>query len=100
MNSADSQPPTPPADPKLSPLSTLTRIFLLIVGWLLLLIGIAGLILPGIQGIVTILAGAAVLSLASEIVYRLMRRALGRWPKLLERMEKIRARIHSWFARD
>ncbi len=90
----------PEADPALSPLSTLSRLLLLVAGWLLILIGIAGLILPGIQGIVTIVAGAAVLSLASEIAYRLMHRALSRWPKLWTRIERLRAKVHGWFHRD
>lgn len=88
-----------PHDPALSPLSTLTRILLLIAGWLLILIGIAGLILPGIQGIITIVAGAAVLSLASEIAYRVMRRALGPWPGLWSRIERLRAKVHGWLSR-
>lgn len=88
-----------PDDPALSPLSTLTRILLLIAGWLLILIGIAGLILPGIQGIITIVAGAAVLSLASEIAYRVMHRALGPWPRLWSRIERLRAKVHGWLSR-
>ncbi len=89
----------PDGDRKLSPLSTVTRVLLLIVGWLLLLIGIAGLVLPGIQGILTIVAGAAVLSLASELVYRIILRALSRWPGVLARVERLRAKIHSWVSR-
>lgn len=87
-------------DPALSPLSTLTRILLLIAGWLLILIGIAGLVLPGIQGIITIVAGAAVLSLASEIAYRVMHRALGPWPGIWSRIERLRAKVHGWLSRE
>ena len=90
----------PVEDRKLSPLSTLTRILLLVIGWLLLLVGIAGLVLPGIQGILTIVAGAALLSLASELVYRVIHRALSRWPRALDRMERFRAKIHSWISRE
>lgn len=97
---ADQDPLDGPADPALSPLSTLTRILLLIVGWLLVLIGIAGLVLPGIQGIITIVAGAAVLSLASEIAYRVMRRVLGPWPGLWSRIERLRAKVHGWLSRE
>ena len=90
----------PEADPALSPLSTLSRLMLLVAGWLLILIGIAGLILPGIQGIVTIVAGTAVLSLASEIAYRIMHRALGRWPQTWSRIERLREKVHGWLHRD
>jgi len=51
------------------------RIGLFVVGWILILVGVAGLVLPGIQGVFTIVAGAALLSLDNELIYRLMRRA-------------------------
>jgi hypothetical protein len=72
-------------------------LLLLLAGWLLLLIGVAGLILPGIQGVLTILIGAAVLSLVSELAYDLLRWILGRWPRLWRRMLKLRQKVHGWF---
>ncbi len=72
------------------------RISLLMVGWLLLLVGIAGLVLPGIQGIATILFGAAVLSLASEMAYKLLRRGFQRWPSVWDRFERFREKMRRW----
>ncbi len=58
-----------------------------------MLIGIAGLVLPGIQGILTILIGVALLSLVSETTYRLLRRLLNRWPSLMDRVDRWRHKI-------
>ena len=81
-------------------LSPITRILLIVAGWILLLIGIAGLVLPGIQGILTILLGLAVLSVASRTIHRLLRALLHRWPWLWEKIERFRAKVHDKLARD
>ena len=65
-----------------------------VAGWLLVLIGVAGLVLPGIQGIFTILLGAALLSLDNELVYRALRRSLTRWPRAWHRIERFREKAH------
>ena len=75
------------------------RLGLIVVGSVLLLVGVAGLFLPGIQGIVTILVGVAVLSLVSQRAYRFLRWSLGRWPSALERMERLRERTNAWIDR-
>ena len=76
------------------PLPLWLRILLLLIGWIVVLIGIAGLVLPGIQGIATIVIGAAILSVASEIAYEWTRWALRRWPWLWDRVERFRDRLH------
>jgi uncharacterized membrane protein YbaN (DUF454 family) len=86
--------PDPP-----SALPLWVRVTVLAVGWLVLLVGVAGLVLPGIQGIATILAGLAILSISSELAHRWMRRALQRWPRLAHRVESFRTRIHDWLHR-
>lgn len=75
------------------------RIGIFIVGWLLILIGVAGLVLPGIQGIATILVGAALLSLDNELVYRGLRRLLSRWPRVWRKIEHFREKSHDWIHR-
>ena len=70
------------------------RLLLLVLGWLLLIVGIAGLILPGLQGILTLLAAAAVLSLVSEIAYDVMRWCFQRWPRQWRRVLKVRRWMH------
>jgi uncharacterized membrane protein YbaN (DUF454 family) len=77
------------------------RLVLLALGWFLVLVGIAGLVLPGIQGILTMLFGAAILSVASETAYRLLRRLLHeRWPGLWHKLngfrDRWRARLARW----
>ena len=76
-----------------------TRIVLFLIGWSLVLIGVAGLALPGIQGILTILIGAAILSVASETVYRLLKKLFQRWPRLWERIDRFRHRVHDRLSR-
>jgi sulfite exporter TauE/SafE len=77
------------------PLPLWLRVTVLVVGWLVLLVGVAGLVLPGIQGIATIVAGLAILSVASELAHRWMRRSLQRWPKLAARVERFRDKLHA-----
>jgi hypothetical protein len=76
------------------PLPMGVRIGIFVVGWLLILVGVAGLVLPGIQGIATILVGAALLSLDNELVYRGLRRLLARWPHIWKRLESFREKAH------
>jgi len=105
QNSETPAPPPPPTSPEETKskrqlrLSLGTRVLTFAVGWALLLVGVAGLALPGIQGILTILVGVAVLSLASETAYRLLRRLLQRWPPVWDRIERFRERIHGWLHR-
>jgi uncharacterized membrane protein YbaN (DUF454 family) len=70
------------------------RVVVLLVGWVVLLVGVAGLVLPGIQGVVTILLGAAILSVASELAHRWMRQLLQRWPKVWDRVDGFRDKIY------
>ncbi|HEV7667009.1 MAG TPA: PGPGW domain-containing protein [Thermoanaerobaculia bacterium] len=92
---------SPPPRPRLR---LKVRIGVFIVGWILILVGIAGLVLPGIQGVLTIVTGAALLSLDNDLIYRMMRRAFLRWPHLWERIESLREkthdRLHRLFHRD
>ncbi|HKI02307.1 MAG TPA: PGPGW domain-containing protein [Thermoanaerobaculia bacterium] len=76
------------------PLRLFVRVGIFIVGWLLILVGVAGLVLPALPGIVTILLGAALLSLDNELVYRGLRRLFTRWPHLWDRVENFREKAH------
>lgn len=67
-----------------------TRVGLIALGAVLMAIGVAGLVLPFIQGVVTILAGLVVVSLGSYSAHRWTRRSLRRWPRLLGAYEKMR----------
>jgi hypothetical protein len=76
------------------PLPVGVRIAIFVIGWILVLVGVAGLVLPGIQGIATILIGAALLSLDNALVYRGLRKLLRRWPDILHRLEHFREKTH------
>ncbi len=87
-------------DSTLRPLPAPIRIFVYFLGWLLIIVGLLGLVLPGIQGILTMALGAAALSLVSEAAHRRLRSVLKRWPAGQRRMERMRAKVHSWLSRD
>jgi len=80
------------------PLPLWVHIAVLAAGWVVLLIGVAGLVLPG-PGVLMILAGLAILSISSELAHRCMRRTLRRWPGLARRVESFRTRLHDWLHR-
>lgn len=84
---------------KLPRLSLGMRIVAFVAGWGLVLVGVVGLALPGIQGVLTLLAGTAVLSVVSETVYRLLRRLFVRWPSGWQRVRSFRRRVHDWLHR-
>lgn len=72
------------------------RILIFVVGWVLVVVGVAGLVLPGIQGGITILAGAALLSIDNQLLYRFLHRNLHRWPWVWSRIERFREKAHHW----
>ena len=82
--------------PGMPPLSALTRILLLILGWLLILISPLGLLIPGPQGVFTLILGAAALSLVSPTMLYLLRLLLGRWPRVWRVMLRLRRRVYRW----
>lgn len=72
----------------------MTRVVLGTVGVLLVVLGIAGLFLPFLQGILFLVLAGAVLSLASERVYGWLRSLVAdRWPRAWERVERFRTRV-------
>jgi uncharacterized protein len=81
------------------PLAPWMRILLFVVGWILVLLGILGLFLPILQGYITLLMAAAVLSLVSPTAYRMLRWSLGRWPKVWRKVLGWRRRIHDRLAK-
>jgi len=97
--SDDSPPPVPPPSSQPPDLSIIARIVLLGVGWLLVLIGLVGLALPGLQGILTLLLGGALLSVASTTAHRFLHRLLHRWPAVWDRFESLRQKTHDALTR-
>ena len=85
---------------RLPKLSLGMRVVAFVLGWGLVLVGVVGLALPGIQGVLTLLAGTAVLSVISETVYRLLRWLFRRWPGGWKRVAGFRRRVHGWLHRE
>lgn len=74
-----------------------TRIVVLVLSWLCFILGLAGLLLPGLQGFLLLFLGMALMSVASDTVHRWMERALHRHPRLQDRLQRFRDKIHKRF---
>jgi len=74
-----------------------TRMVLLGLSWICLILGLAGLLLPGLQGVLLLLLGMALMSVASDTVHRWMEKALHRHPGLQKRLHRFREKIHNRF---
>ena len=75
------------------------RLALLVLGWLIVVLGLAGLLLPGLQGILMLVLGAAILSVASDSVHRWLEKALEHRPNIRRRMNSLRAKLHDKLSR-
>ena len=75
---------------------TLKRIALLTLGWVLIILGVAGRFLPFLQGILFILAGLWVLSRESEWAHRLFVRLGERFPRTHARVQHLGSTSRSW----
>lgn len=76
------------------PLPLWVRIIVLMVGWVVVLVGVVGLPLPG-PGTLIIAFGAAILSVASELTHRWLRWLLHqRFPWAWRRIDAFRDKIH------
>lgn len=76
------------------PLPTWLRVVVITVGWLMILVGIAGLFLPILQGGLMLALGLALLSIGSQTMHLWFRSVMGRWPRIWKRLEKFRRKIH------
>lgn len=76
------------------------RVLLLVVGWGFLLLGIAGLFLPVLQGILFILIGLVILSSEYIWAHHLLRRLHERFPKLARPLQIAREKARRWTHRD
>ena len=81
------------------PLPFWVRASVITTGWVLVVVGIAGLFLPILQGGLSLAIGFALLSIGSQSVHLRLRGLMGRWPGLWKRMERLRRRIHGWLHR-
>lgn len=66
------------------------------IGWFLLLLGIAGLVLPVLQGWLFIIMGMLVLAPEVPFIDRLLKRLLHRFPRLEKKLDHVRTRLHRY----
>ena len=90
---------TPRKFPDVPALSPSARILLLILGWTLIALGLVGLVLPGLQGVFTLVLGAAALSLVSRSMLNTLRYLFRRWPTGWRIVLRTRRRVQYWIGR-
>jgi uncharacterized membrane protein YbaN (DUF454 family) len=75
------------------------RILVLIVGWGFVLLGIAGLFLPILQGVLFILIGLIILSSEYVWAHHLLARLKLRFPRLGRTADEASAKAAAWLER-
>ena len=78
-------------------MKTVKHIAVLLIGWLFIVLGIAGLFLPFLQGILFLIIGLAILSTRSELIRRLLSRVEERYPHHYEHIQAWRTKMTGWF---
>jgi hypothetical protein len=74
----------------------LGRVIAGILAWVLLVVGLAGLVLPGLQGVLILALSATFFSLTSRRVHERLRSAFRRWPRGWRRVVKVRRSLERW----
>ncbi len=76
--------------------AALKRALLLVLGWGFVLVGIAGLFLPVLQGVLMILIGLFILSSEYVWAHHLLQKLKGRYPKLAGKAEQAKDKSAEW----
>ena len=77
----------------------LKRILVLAVGWMFILLGVAGLFLPVLQGILFLFIGLIILSTEYVWAHHLLHRLRERFPGLAKHADHAKERAHAWLHR-
>ncbi len=75
------------------------RGLVLITGWMFILLGIAGLFLPVLQGILFLLIGLIILSSEYVWAHHLLRKLKTRFPKVAATADRASERAAAWLDR-
>jgi len=75
------------------------RIVVLVVGWAFILLGVAGLFLPVLQGVLFLLIGLIILSSEYVWAHHLLLRLRERFPGVAQHAERAKERAHAWLRR-
>ena len=79
--------------------AALKRALLLVLGWVFVLVGIAGLFLPILQGVLMILIGLFILSSEYVWAHHLLQKVKARYPKLAGKAEQAKEKSAEWMRR-
>ena len=77
----------------------LKRVLVLMVGWSFILLGIAGLFLPILQGILFLLIGLFILSTEYIWAHHLLERLRARYPRFTALAHQAKERAERWMGR-
>ena len=72
------------------------RWLMIAAGWFFIVLGIAGLFLPVLQGILFLLIGLLILSSEYVWAHRILSRLRQRFPRVTHRADAISASVHAW----
>jgi uncharacterized protein len=75
------------------------RVLVLVLGWTFILVGIAGLFLPILQGILCLLIGLTILSSEYVWAHHLLQKLKTRFPKIAALSEQATEKAQAWLAR-
>ena len=78
-------------------MKTIKTVSIHIIGWFFILVGIAGLFLPFLQGILFILLGLYILSLRSVFAQRQLKKIATAYPKTYQAHMTAKRSIESFF---
>lgn len=78
---------------------TVKRIVVLVVGWMFILLGLAGLFLPVLQGVLFLFIGLIILSTEYVWAHHLLQRLRERFPGLAKHADHAKERAHAWLQR-
>ncbi len=73
-----------------------TRILTWVIGCIFILLGIAGLFLPFLQGILFLLIGLYLLSRESPWAKELLNKIKDRYPRMARKLDEAKERAESW----
>ena len=72
------------------------RLGMELLGWVFLLVGIAGMVLPLLHGVLFVLIGLAILSSEYVWAHRLLQRLKARFPKVARVFDSAQRKIEGW----
>jgi uncharacterized protein len=75
------------------------KALVLVVGWAFILLGIAGLFLPVLQGILFLMIGLVILSTEYVWAHHLLAKLRARFPKLAETADRAKEKAAHWVQR-